>query len=145
MSTKVQLKSNNFQSFGGIFYVMDILKHLSFDKVIDNHLGLRSTSFGYQHSEIIQSFFIFFFVAATTLNEIITITLENKIQLFEERKVRTLWDDEKEKLQQNKTPARIAEILQKKRKTRNTEKYKISSLTLERLKTRLMSHCINEL
>ena len=41
MNTKIQLKSNNYQSFGGFFYVNDELKRLSFEKVINTHLVLR--------------------------------------------------------------------------------------------------------
>ena len=41
--TKIQLKSNSYQSFGDFFYIMDVLKRLSFDKVIDTYLEDLST------------------------------------------------------------------------------------------------------
>ena len=47
MGAKVILKSNNIQSFGGIFYVMQELKKLGFDQIIDNHLGIRNKYYGY--------------------------------------------------------------------------------------------------
>lgn len=72
MNTKIQLKSNNYQSFGGIFYVNDELKRLSFDKVIDTHLGLRSKFAGYQYSEIIQSLFYLFLCGGDHIEDLST-------------------------------------------------------------------------
>jgi len=52
MATKVQQKSDKITPFGGINFVMD-----KFDAYlggeIDSFLGIRSTTIGYQYSEII--------------------------------------------------------------------------------------------
>ena len=52
MATKVAIKSDKINPFGGINYVLDKFDaHLA--GPIDEFLGLRSTSFGYQYSHII--------------------------------------------------------------------------------------------
>ena len=50
MSTKVQIKSEKFTPFGGLFYVIGQFKHLVMPHV-DFYLGLRSRLIGYQYSE----------------------------------------------------------------------------------------------
>jgi len=54
MATKVQQKSDKITPFGGINFVMD-----KFDAYlggeIDSFLGIRSTTIGYQYSEIIRA------------------------------------------------------------------------------------------
>ena len=51
---KVQIKSEKITPFGGIFHVRELFSRYV-GPVIDNVLGLRCTSFGYQYSEIVGS------------------------------------------------------------------------------------------
>ena len=48
---KVQIKSEKITPFRGIFHVREQLSRFV-DPVIDEVLGLRCTSYGYQYSEI---------------------------------------------------------------------------------------------
>jgi len=51
---KVQIKSEKIAPFGGLFHVRELLPRFA-GLVIDEVLGLRCTSFGYQYSEIVGS------------------------------------------------------------------------------------------
>lgn len=50
MATKVQIKSEKFTPFGGIYFVIKMFKRLVMSHV-DSYLGLRCTLFGYQYGE----------------------------------------------------------------------------------------------
>ena len=51
---KVQIKSEKITPFGGIFHVRELFSRY-IDPIIDEVLGLRCTSYGYQYSEIVGS------------------------------------------------------------------------------------------
>ena len=51
---KVQIKSEKITPFGGIYYVRELFSRY-IGPVIDEVLGLRCTSYGYQYSEIVGS------------------------------------------------------------------------------------------
>ena len=51
---KVQQKSEKITPFGGIYYVRELFSRY-IGPVIDEVLGLRCTSYGYQYSEIVGS------------------------------------------------------------------------------------------
>ena len=51
---KVQIKSEKITPFGGIFHVRELFSRYV-GSVIDEVLGLRCTSFGYQYGEIVGS------------------------------------------------------------------------------------------
>ena len=50
MSAKVQIKSEKFTPFGGIFYVINYFQH-SVARHVDDYLGPRCLLYGYQYSE----------------------------------------------------------------------------------------------
>ena len=51
---KVQIKSEKITPFGGIFHVRELFSRY-IGPIIDEVLGLRCTSYGYQYSEIVGS------------------------------------------------------------------------------------------
>ena len=61
---KISIKSDKTTAFGGINFVMGIFDALLGD-VIDRILGIRSTTIGYQYSEIIRSLFSVYFCGGT--------------------------------------------------------------------------------
>ena len=60
MATKVQIKSEKFTPFGGIFFVINLFKHQVMPHV-DSFLGLRSSLVGYQYSEALLAMMCNFF------------------------------------------------------------------------------------
>ena len=60
MVTKVQIKSEKFTPFGGIFFVINLFKHRVMPHV-DAFLGLRSSLVGYQYSEALLAMMCNFF------------------------------------------------------------------------------------
>lgn len=70
MNTKVVIKSDKYTPFGGIFYAMDEFSRLGLDCVIDTHLGLRSSTVGYQYSEIISSLFWIYYCGVSCIEDI---------------------------------------------------------------------------
>ena len=50
MATKVQIKSEKFTPFGGIYFVINMFQRLVM-RHVDSYLGLRCTLFGYQYGE----------------------------------------------------------------------------------------------
>ena len=71
MATKVQQKSDKITPFGGINFVMD-----KFDAYlgteIDSFLGLRSTTVGYQYSEIILAIVCVFLCGGSAMEDLNT-------------------------------------------------------------------------
>ena len=51
---KLSIKSERITPFGGIYYVRELFSRY-IGPVIDEVLGLRCTSYGYQYSEIVGS------------------------------------------------------------------------------------------
>ncbi len=66
---KVAIKNEKITAFGGINFVLDKFDALLGD-VIDRVLGIRSTSFGYQYSEIIRSIFALFLCGGDVTEDI---------------------------------------------------------------------------
>ena len=60
MVTKVQIKSEKFTPFGGIFFVINLFKHRVMPHV-DAFLGLHSSLVGYQYSEALLAMMCNFF------------------------------------------------------------------------------------
>ena len=54
---KVAIKNENIVPYGGIFYVMDEFKRTGLGRLVDNRLGLRCASYGYQYSDIMLALF----------------------------------------------------------------------------------------
>ena len=52
MSAKVQIKSEEFTPFGGIFYVINLFRHLV-ARHVDTYLGPRCLLYGYQYGEVL--------------------------------------------------------------------------------------------
>ena len=71
MATKVQQKSDKITPFGGINFVMD-----KFDAYlggeIDSFLGIRSTTIGYQYSEIIRAIMCVFLCGGSAMEDLNT-------------------------------------------------------------------------
>ena len=66
---KLQIKSDNLTSFGGIYYILDQFdKHLA--RLIDKKLGLRSLLIGYQYSEIFRALFSIFFCGGSCIEDL---------------------------------------------------------------------------
>lgn len=55
---------------GGIFYALDEFSHLGLSSLIDRFLGLRSTTIGYQYSEIISSLFWIYYCGGDCIEDI---------------------------------------------------------------------------
>jgi hypothetical protein len=53
---KIQKISNNVSPFAGISFVNNAVNECGLSKLIDNELGIRSTSIGFSYSEIIRNF-----------------------------------------------------------------------------------------
>ena len=68
---KIQIKSEKFTSFGGIFSIMEKFDSM-LSSVIDSALGLRSRLFGYQYSEIIRSLMSVYFCGGSCIEDITT-------------------------------------------------------------------------
>jgi hypothetical protein len=58
--TKIQKISKNITSFAGVFFVNDEFSRSGLDKLIDNQLGIRSSTCGYTYSNIFRNFFNLF-------------------------------------------------------------------------------------
>ena len=72
---KVQIKSEKFTSFGGIFPIIE-----KFDRMlsctIDSTLGLRSKVYGYQYSEIIRSLMCVYFCGGSCVEDVTSYLME---------------------------------------------------------------------
>ncbi len=66
---KVQIKSDKITPFGGIFSVMDAFTRI-LAPVIDQSLGMRSTTVGYQYSEIIRSLLCVYLCGGSCVEDI---------------------------------------------------------------------------
>ncbi len=53
---KLQKISNNVSPFEGISFINNAFNECGLSKLIDNELGIRSTSIGFSYSEIIRNF-----------------------------------------------------------------------------------------
>ena len=60
MATKVQIKSEKFTPFGGIFYVINLFQHLV-ARHVDTYLGPRCLLYGYQYGEALTAMACNFF------------------------------------------------------------------------------------
>jgi len=58
---KIQKISNNVSPFAGNFFVNNGFNEYGLSKLIDNELGIRSTTIGFSYSEIIRNFGNIFF------------------------------------------------------------------------------------
>jgi hypothetical protein len=76
---KIQIKSGNLTSFGGIFSVMEEFTG-KLAHCIDSTLGLRCTHVGYQYSEIIRSLMCVFFCGGTCIEDISNYLLPTLLQ-----------------------------------------------------------------
>ena len=66
---KIQIKSEKLTPFGGIIHVMDLFeRHLS--HIIDETLGKRSVSIGYDYSEIIRSLMCVCFCGGSCVEDV---------------------------------------------------------------------------
>ncbi len=61
---KVQIKSEELTSFGGIFPIMEKFERLV-SPIIDKALGIQCIAFGYQYSEIIRSLACVYFCSGS--------------------------------------------------------------------------------
>ena len=68
---KVVIKSEKLTPFGGIFSIMELFDS-SLSSVIDSTLGLRSTLYGYQYSEIIRSLMSVYFCGGSCIEDVTT-------------------------------------------------------------------------
>ena len=68
---KIQIKSERFTPFGGIFSIMEQFDS-TLSSVIDSTLGLRCRSFGYQYSEIIRSLMSIYFCGGSCIEDVTT-------------------------------------------------------------------------
>ena len=59
----ISIKSAKLTPFGGIFSIMEQFDS-KLSSVIDSTLGIRSSTFGYQYSEIIRSLMSVFFISS---------------------------------------------------------------------------------
>ena len=66
---KIALKNEKITAFGGINFVLDKFDALLGD-VIDRSLGIRSTSFGYQYSEIVRALFAVYLCGGDCMEDI---------------------------------------------------------------------------
>ena len=66
---KIQIKSEKLTPFGGIFSIMEKFEH-TISPVIDQTLGLRCSSYGYQYSEIIRSLMTVYFCGGNCIEDI---------------------------------------------------------------------------
>ena len=66
---KIQIKSEKLTPFGGIFSIMEKFEH-TISPVIDQALGLRCSSYGYQYSEIIRSLMTVYFCGGNCIEDI---------------------------------------------------------------------------
>ena len=66
---KVQIKSEELTSFGGIFPIMEKFERLV-SPIIDKTLGIRCTAFGYQYSEIIRSLACVYFCGGSCVEDV---------------------------------------------------------------------------
>ena len=76
---KVQIKSEKFTSFGGIFSLMQQFDAL-FGQTIDSTLGLRCSMFGYQYIVILR-FLMFVYLCAGSCIEDVTTHLMKHLSL----------------------------------------------------------------
>ena len=65
------IKSEKLTPFGGIFSIMELFDS-SLSSVIDSTLGLRSTLYGYQYSEIIRSLMSVYFCGGSCIDDVTT-------------------------------------------------------------------------
>lgn len=70
MNTRVSIKSNTLTPFGGIFYAFDEFSHLGLSSLMDRFLGFRSSTIGYQYSEIISSLFWIYYCGGDYIEDI---------------------------------------------------------------------------
>lgn len=68
---KVQIKSEQITPFGGIFSIMEQFDAL-LSGIIDSTLGLRTTTCGYQYSEIFRSLMCVFFCGGSCIEDVST-------------------------------------------------------------------------
>ena len=68
---KVQIKSERITPFGGIFSIMEQFDAL-LSGIIDSTLGLRTTTCGYQYSEIFRSLMCVFFCGGSCIEDVST-------------------------------------------------------------------------
>ena len=66
---KIAQKNEKITAFGGINFVLDKFDALLGD-VIDRVLGIRSTSFGYQYSEIVRALFAVYLFGGDCMEDI---------------------------------------------------------------------------
>ena len=66
---KIQIKSEKLTPFGGIFSIMEKFEH-TISPVIDQALGLRCSSYGYQYSDIIRSLMTVYFCGGNCIEDI---------------------------------------------------------------------------
>lgn len=70
MNIKVVIKTKTLTPFGGIFYALDEFSRLGLCSMNDRFLGLRSTTIGYQYSEIISSLFWSYYCGGDCIEDI---------------------------------------------------------------------------
>ena len=68
---KIQIKSEKLTPFGGIFSIMEQFDAL-LAQTIDSTLGLRSTMFGYQYSEILRSLMCVYLCGGSCIEDVTT-------------------------------------------------------------------------
>lgn len=66
---KLQIKSEKYVPFGGIFYVIDQFNRFQVP-VIDSCLGLRVKTFGYSYSDIIRALYCIYFCGGDAIEDI---------------------------------------------------------------------------
>lgn len=66
---KIQIKSEKLTPFGGIFHVMELFEH-HLSQIIDETLGKRSVSIGYDYSEIIRSLMCVYFCGGSCVEDV---------------------------------------------------------------------------
>lgn len=67
---KIQIKSNKFQSFAGLFFPLHEIRRIGLSSLIDSELGIRAKSVGYSYSEIIESLFAIFYCGGDCIEDI---------------------------------------------------------------------------
>lgn len=67
---KVQIKSNSYQPFGGLFFPLHEIRTTGLSSLIDSELGFRVRQFGYSYSQIIESLFAIFLCGGDRIEDI---------------------------------------------------------------------------
>ena len=67
----ISIKSAKLTPFGGIFSIMEQIDS-KLSTVIDSTLGIRSSTFGYQYSEIIRSLMSVYFCGGSCIEDVTT-------------------------------------------------------------------------